>query len=176
MLELGDSKNRRALRTANPKSGRRHARKARAVLDRPVVQGWRTTDEDEIALRRWRGRTEIVAIEALESEHPIFGTFRIRSGTGGSYEVEIRNLDGFTNSCGCIDYRVSGLGTCKHIEGVLAALRRRGVKAFRAAAAEGSARVEAYLDRRDAPLPALAWPAFTSKDVRAVREWLRPWL
>src|SRR6202011_1847072 len=50
MLELGDSKNRRAPRTANPKSGRRHAREGRAVLDRPVVQGWRTTDEDEIAL------------------------------------------------------------------------------------------------------------------------------
>ena len=91
MLELGDSKNRRALRTANPKSGRRHARKARAVLDRPPpLQGWRTTDEDEIALRRWRGRTEIVAIEALEPKHPFFGTFRVQSGSGGFYEVEIR--------------------------------------------------------------------------------------
>ena len=93
MLKLGDSKNRRALRTANPKNGRRHARKARAVLDRPVVQGWRTTDEDEIALRRWRGRTEIVAIEALEPEQPFFGTFRAQSGSGGFYEVEIRSLD-----------------------------------------------------------------------------------
>ncbi|MGZ8403932.1 MAG: hypothetical protein ACXWVR_11910 [Rhodoplanes sp.] len=31
-------------------------------------------------LRRWRGRTEIVAIEALEPEQPIFGAFRVRSG------------------------------------------------------------------------------------------------
>src|ERR1700726_312819 len=107
MLELGDSKNRRALRTANPESGRRHARKARAVLDRPVVQGWRTTDEDEIALRRWRGRTEIVAIEPLEQEQPFFGTFRAQSGSGGFYEVEIRSLDRFVNSCGCIDHRVN---------------------------------------------------------------------
>src|ERR1700732_1475846 len=67
--------------------------KARAVLDRPApAQGWLTTDEDEIAIRRWRGRTEIIDIEALESDHPFFGTFRTRSGTGGSYEVELRSL------------------------------------------------------------------------------------
>jgi superfamily II DNA or RNA helicase len=151
--------------------------RARAVLDRPTAaEGWRTTDAEEITLRRWRGSTEIVAIEALEGEHPIFGTFRTRSETGGSYEVEIRTLDGLHNSCGCIDHRVNGLGTCKHIEGVLAALRRRGVKAFRAAAAVGSARVEVFLDRRDEPHPALAWPAAGGRDVDAVREWLRPWL
>ena len=34
------------------------------------------------------------------------------------------SLDGLANSCGCIDHRVNGLGTCKHIEGVLAALAR----------------------------------------------------
>jgi hypothetical protein len=155
--------------------------RARAVLDRPpAAEGWRTTDAEEIELRRWRGSTEIIGIEALDDEHPIFGTFRTRSGTGGSYEVEIRSLDGSINSCGCIDYRVNGLGTCKHIEGVHAALRRRGVKAFRAAAAAGSPRVEVYLDRRDAPRPTLAWSAADSKaggrDVAAVRAWLRPWL
>jgi superfamily II DNA or RNA helicase len=151
--------------------------RARAVLDRPpAAEGWRTTDADEIALRRWRGTTEIIAIEALDGEHPIFGTFRSRSGTGGSYEVEIRSLDGFSNSCGCIDYRVNGLGTCKHIEGVLGALRRRGVKAFRAASAAGSAQVEVFLDRRDVPCPVLAWPAGGGNDIDAAREWLQPWL
>ncbi len=166
------------LTTTTKKPVRRKGR-ARAVLDRPPpAEGWRTTDGDEIELRRWRGSTEIAAIEALEADHPVFGTFRTRSGTGGAYEVEIRSLEAFSNSCGCIDHRVNGLGTCKHIEGVLAALRRRGVKAFRAAAAAGSARVEISLDRRDAPHPVLAWPASGARhrDVEAVREWLRPWL
>ena len=41
--------------------------RARAVLDRPPgPQGWRTTDDDEIALRRWRGTTDIVAIEDVK--------------------------------------------------------------------------------------------------------------
>ena len=133
--------------------------RARAVLDRPPpAQGWDTTDEDEIALRRWRGRTEITAIEALEPKHPIFGTFRIRSESGSSYEVEIRSLDQHINSCGCIDHRVNGLGTCKHIEGVLAALRRQDARAFDAAAAAGNARAEIFLDRRDAVRPIVVWP------------------
>ena len=149
------------------------ARKARAVLDRPPpLQGWRTTDDDEIALRRWRGRTEIVAIEALEPEYPFFGTFRVQSGSGGFYEVEIRSLDGFVNSCGCIDHRANGLGTCKHIEGVLAALRQRNAKAFREAAARGNPRVEVFLDRRDAATPALMWPGGDGRHANAVSAWL----
>jgi len=109
---------------------------ARAVLKRPAApQGWDTSDEHEIELRRWRGRTEITTVEALECGQPIFGAFRARSDSGSTYEVEIRSLNSHDNSCGCIDHQVSGLGTCKHIEGVLAALRRRGVRAFGQAAA-----------------------------------------
>jgi hypothetical protein len=104
--------------------------RARAVLDRPAApRGWDASDEHEIELRRWRGRTEIVAVETLESDHPSFGVFRMRSENGTAYEVEIRTLDGFDNACGCIDYQVNGLGRCKHME-VLAGLRRRGVRAF----------------------------------------------
>src|SRR5712691_11114260 len=163
----------------HPSKPRRTAKRgrARAVLDRPPApQGWRTTDEDEIALRRWRGSTEIVAIEALEPEHPFFGTFRAQSGSGGSYEVEVRSLDGFTNSCGCIDHRVNGLGTCKHVEGVLAALRRRGARAFREAAAGGSPRVEVFVGRRDTPKLAIAWAGSGAADTPAVRNWLHPHL
>src|ERR1700681_1270634 len=175
LQKLAVPQNARPSRPAK-KPARRKGR-AKAVLDRPpAAEGWRTSDADEIALRRWRGSTEIIAIEALDGAHPIFGTFRTRSETGGAYEVEIRALEAFSNSCGCIDYRVNGLGTCKHIEGVLAALRRRGAKAFRAAAAAGSARVEVFLDRRDAPRPTVAWPASGAEDIEAVRDWLRPWL
>ena len=131
MVQRSDSQSKKPLPAPGASKKPRSARKARAVLDKPPQQGWRTTDEDEIALRRWRGRTEIVAIEPLEREQPLFGTFRAQSGRGGFYEVEIRSLDRFVNSCGCIDHRVNALGTCKHIEGVLAALRRRGAKAIR---------------------------------------------
>src|SRR6266508_1020974 len=173
MPQHPDSKSHHASLPTRAASKPRAAKKARTVLDRPPpLQGWRTTDEDEIARRRWRGSTEIVAIEALESEHPFFGTFRAQSGSGGFYEVEIRSLDGFANSCGCIDHRVNGLGTCKHIEGVLAALQRRDAKAFRAAVAQASPRIEVFLDRRGAPTPTVQRPASGRPSMRAAREWL----
>jgi hypothetical protein len=150
--------------------------KARAVLDRPPLRGWRTTDEDEIALRRWRGRTEILAIEQIESAQSVFGTFRVRSGSGGIYEVEIRSLTSFTNSCGCLDYRANGLGTCKHIEGVLVALQQRGGRAFRVAAAHGSPRIEVFLDRRGDAAPSLTWPSSDRRAARAGRRFLAPFL
>jgi hypothetical protein len=48
--------------------------RARKVLKRPLVLGWKTSDEDEINVRRWRGRTEIETIEALEPGFMVFGT------------------------------------------------------------------------------------------------------
>jgi hypothetical protein len=146
--------------------------KARAVLDRPApAQGWRTTDEDEIAIRRWRGRTEIIEIEAIESNHLFFGTFRTRSGTGGSYEVELRSFAEASNSCGCIDHRVNGLGTCKHIEGVIAALHRRGARAFREASRKGSERIEIFVDRREVAKLAVTRPA-NGAATQAAWSWL----
>src|SRR5215470_11077840 len=122
-------------------------RKAKAVLDRPALPpGWHTSDEHEINLRRWRGRTEILSVKALEPDHPYFGAFRAQSASGGSYDVEIRSLNTLANSCGCIDYRVNGLGTCKHIEGTIEAMARGRAKSFRAAKATGSSRVEVFLD------------------------------
>ncbi len=139
-------------------TARRRGRNHR--VDRaPVLIGWRSSDAEEVARRRWRGRTEIGRIEALEPEDPYFGSFRVPSTGGGSYEVEIRSLDQPLNSCGCADHRVNGLGTCKHIEGVLARLRLRGVRAFAAAQRAGSPRAELFLSRADDPLPRLLWPA-----------------
>ena len=158
------------------KSARR--RRAKAVLDRPASPpGWRTSDEDEIALRRWRGRTEILAVKALEPDHAYFGTFRAQSASGGSYEVEIRSFDGLTNSCGCIDYRVNGLGTCKHIEGTIAAMARGRAKSLRAAKAAGSPRVEVFLDRRSSAVPTIMWPAETTgRSFKLARDWLHDYL
>jgi SNF2-related domain len=153
-------------------------RRAKAVLDRPALPpGWHTSDDHEITLRRWRGRTEILSVKALEPDHPYFGTFRAQSVSGGSYEVEIRSLNELTNSCGCIDHRVNGLGTCKHIEGTITAMARGRAKSLRAAKTAGSSRVEVFLDRRESGVPAVTWPADSpGRNFKAVREWLAPYL
>lgn len=124
---------------------RRPGAKAQKVQKRsPGFQGWNTTDAEEVERRRWRGLTDIAAVEALEPEYPYFGTFCARSSGGGRYQVEIRSLTAHENSCSCPDWRVNGLGTCKHIEGVLDRLRRKGRRAFEAASHRGDPRVEIF--------------------------------
>lgn len=133
--------------------------KARRLIDRPPsFQGWRTTDAEEIERRRWRGRVEVVAVEALEPDRDFFGSFRVGSASGNRYTVEIRSLGGLENSCDCLDHRVNGLGTCKHIEGTLGALRRGRARAFAKAARHGSPRVEVYLGRYGDPAVRVGWP------------------
>jgi hypothetical protein len=140
--------------------------RARKVLAKPQVVGWNTSDADEIQIRQWRGRTQIANVEALEPQFGPYGTFRVRSGSGNLYEVEIRDLIGQGNSCGCIDHRVNGLGSCKHIEGVRFALKKKmGARAFAAAAAKGSPRVEVFLRRDGEPTPAIGGAALTA-DIR----------
>jgi hypothetical protein len=146
------------------------------VIDRaPPVQGWLSSDEDEIERRRWRGRTEIVAAEPIDTADRYYGTFRVRSSSGGIYDVEIRSLDRPLNSCGCADHRVNGLGTCKHVEGVLAQLQRRGARAFAAAARAGSPRVEVFLPRGGDAMPQVLWPA-DGDGAAAARDVLAPYL
>lgn len=146
------------------------------MIDRqPNFQCWRTTDGQEIERRRWRGRTEVVAVEALEPDREFFGSFRIRAASGNDYTVEIRSLDGLENSRDCLDYRVNGLGTCKHIEGTLGALRRGRARAFAKAARRGSPRLEIYLSRHGDPVVRTGWPvgdgAFRPNSAAGVAAW-----
>ncbi|MBA3604148.1 MAG: DEAD/DEAH box helicase, partial [Parachlamydiaceae bacterium] len=88
-------------------------------------QGWSTTDEQEIERRRQRGEKEPFTITPLEEMHFPFGAYRVESPAGSTYDVEIRTLNTLENSCGCPDFSVNGLGTCKHIEGVIYHLQQR---------------------------------------------------
>jgi hypothetical protein len=124
----------------------------------PVFQGWATSDTDEIERRRWRGPTEIDRVEPLEPDRPYFGAFAVRSASGRRYVVEIRDLQRRENSCDCLDWQTNGLGTCKHIEGAIVALRRKGARAFRAAARTGSDRVEVFPAPDGSAAVRVRWP------------------
>jgi SNF2-related domain/Helicase conserved C-terminal domain len=133
--------------------------KAKNVQERkPVFQGWNSTDEEEVERRRWRGLADVTAVEPLEPDYPYFGTFRVRSAAGGTYDVEVRSLTVRENSCGCPDWRVNGLGTCKHIEGVIESLRRKGKAAFAAAASTGSPRIEVFASIDGSPSAQIRLP------------------
>ena len=118
----------------------------------PSVHNWKTTDEDEIARRRWRAATESFRVRNLDSQHPIFSNFQVRSGSGMTYLVEIRDLALRQFHCQCVDFRINGLGTCKHVEAVLGQLKRRHRSRFRELEASGSSRLDVVVASEEGTL------------------------
>jgi hypothetical protein len=110
------------------------------------VHDWRTTDEDEINRRRLRARTESFDITNSDATHPIFSNFQVKSGSGLTYSVEVRDVHQRQFDCECVDFRINGLGTCKHVEAVLMFLEARFKRLFRAAAGNGAGRLDVLPD------------------------------
>lgn len=81
-------------------------------------------------LRRHFGRDQAFGLENLGRE-PFFSEFRVSNPQSkSSYRVAIRGRQVGDNYCACPDYATNELGTCKHIEFVLARLQeKRGAKA-----------------------------------------------
>ncbi|MGO8694661.1 MAG: DEAD/DEAH box helicase [Rectinemataceae bacterium] len=90
------------------------------------------------ALRKQYVPPQSFEIRRLDGIHPIFGDYSVHNpASGRSYKVALRNGgrdgEGGLNYCDCLDFRTNRLGTCKHIEAVIATVsRKRGAKkAFR---------------------------------------------
>src|SRR5580704_9542384 len=79
--------------------------------------------EEQIDIRRKRAAEANFRIQNL-GRNRVFSDYQITNPTsGGQYRVSIRGFDVGDNTCECPDFRTNTLGTCKHIEAVLAALR-----------------------------------------------------
>jgi len=76
-------------------------------------------------LRKQFGREQKFKLENL-GEEPVFSEFRVSNPKSGrSYRLAIRGAQEGDNFCACPDFATNDLGTCKHIEFVLARLERR---------------------------------------------------
>ena len=106
------------------KPARRRAGKSRNLsrLRKPEnmsLEEWQTT------LRRQFGREQRFKLENIGSA-PVFSEFRVHNPqSGSSYRVAIRGSRPGDNYCACPDFATNTLGTCKHIEFVLARLERK---------------------------------------------------
>jgi superfamily II DNA or RNA helicase len=108
----------------------------------PSIHNWRTTDEDEIAKRRYRAQTESLRVRNLDPAFPIYSNFAVKSESGLTYSVEIRSVSQRRYSCNCIDFRINALGTCKHIEATLLYLESRYRRLFAQAQKNDGGRVD----------------------------------
>src|SRR4051812_49797489 len=79
--------------------------------------------ESQIDVRRKRAAEEGLTIQNL-GRNRVFSDYLVSNPkSGGKYRVSIRGFDIGDNSCECPDFRTNTLGTCKHVEAVLATLR-----------------------------------------------------
>lgn len=103
----------------------RRTRRQDSARQLPPVTDWRTTDAHEILKRQLRAKEERHRVTNLDATHPIFSDFTVHSPSGLDYRVEIRDIGDRQFGCTCTDFRINGLGTCKHIEAVLNHLGRK---------------------------------------------------
>lgn len=114
--------------------------------DLPPVLDWRTSDHDEIARRQLRGKNDRFRISNLTPRFPVFSNFEVRSSSGMSYSVEVRNVRLRQFSCQCTDFKINGLGTCKHVEAVLLFIAGKNRAEFQRALKYDSNRLDVVLD------------------------------
>jgi hypothetical protein len=103
------------------------------------VDGLASAEDEAVERRIQRGRTE-VKVKPLPGGDGWFGGWEARSlrpDSTGAWRVLIRDLGARRNACGCPDFAINGLGTCKHIEAVLHCLRDKAPVKFQRLAAVG---------------------------------------
>ncbi len=100
-----------------------------AKLSRTHAPAELSAVEWQRALRRQFGREQAFGLENVGAE-PVFSEFRVSNPESKrAYRVAIRGRLPGDNYCACPDFATNELGTCKHIEFVLAQLeRKRGAK------------------------------------------------
>jgi SNF2 family DNA or RNA helicase len=92
----------------------------------------RTLKPDDMELEEWQrllrrqfGEQQQFQLKNV-GNHPLFSDFRLTNPTSAkTYRIAIRGEREGENFCSCPDYRINNLGTCKHIEFTLAALRKK---------------------------------------------------
>ncbi len=86
-------------------------------------------------MRRQFGREQAFGLENIGAEH-FFSEFRVSNAQSeDAYRVAVRGKRPGDNYCACPDYATNELGTCKHIEFVLAQLEKK--RGFKTAFARG---------------------------------------
>jgi superfamily II DNA or RNA helicase len=121
----------RRLKSTNLRKPRKNgAGKIRRVAHEPSVSHLRRpmgmdVKDWQTQLRRQFGRAQSFKLKNVGDE-PVFSDFQVTNPQNGNrYRVAIRGANTGENFCGCPDFATNDLGTCKHIEFVLAKLGKK---------------------------------------------------
>jgi superfamily II DNA or RNA helicase len=84
-----------------------------------------SVDEWQRALRQEYGQEQNFQLKNLGNE-PVYSEFAVTNPESSrTYRVAIRGEEPGANFCSCPDFTVNALGTCKHIEWLVAKLKRK---------------------------------------------------
>jgi SNF2 family DNA or RNA helicase len=121
--------------------------------------------EEQIDIRRQRAVEGKFIIKNL-GRNRVFSDYQVvNPATGGQYQVSIRGFEVGDNTCTCPDYRTNTLGTCKHVEAVLASLTEEAPVGVRKRKAK-VIRPEVQLHYGEHLTPALHLPEHSSDQLR----------
>lgn len=125
--------------------------------------------EEQIDIRRQRAAEGKFRIQNL-GRNRVFSDYAVTNpATGGQYRVGIRGFEVGDNACSCPDFRTNTLGTCKHIEAVLTALREEAPAQLRTRKAEVT-RPEVYLHYGEQLRVGIHLPSRHSDQLRELAE------
>ena len=123
--------------------------------------------QEQIDRRRKRGLEELAKI-VTQGRHPVYSTFEVTSTSERVYTVQVRSLTDRLNTCTCPDYRTNTIGTCKHIEGVLANLRGEFADRWDEFIAQAPPVAQMYVHHAGRTTVRVTLPLPESKGLRAV--------
>jgi superfamily II DNA or RNA helicase len=107
------------------KRTKRRKKSKEKLLSRSSKPQDMSLEEWQTVLRRQFGREQKYKLENVGGD-AVFSEFRVTNPqTKSTYRVVIRGSHDGDNHCQCPDFATNTLGTCKHIEFVLAKLRRK---------------------------------------------------
>ena len=112
-------------RSGSPARPRKKAKKQKPRLSRTHKPDHMSLEEWQIELRKQFGRDQKFRL-VNQGDDPVFSTFQVTNPqSGNTYRVRVRGAGVGDNTCTCPDFGTNTLGTCKHIEFVLAKLGRK---------------------------------------------------
>ncbi len=134
---MRDRPERTANRTATDGARRRKAsgkKRKPAKLSRLSKPEGMSLEDWQVELRRQFGREQDYRLKNV-GDQPVFSEYEVvNPQSRNAYRVRVRGPQVGDNHCSCPDFATNTLGTCKHIEFVLAVLERKrgGPAALRA--------------------------------------------
>ncbi len=125
-----------------------------------------------ISERAERARTEKLSLASSDASTP-WTDYTVTNATSGkTYRVALRGVERGVSYCSCPDFRKNTLGTCKHILGVLARVKRR-FRASELAKPFRQRKFSVHLRYGDALELRMAVPAIRSPEIEEVVRPLR---